>query len=190
MKSQVPKNKSQLISNFQFPISKRGFTLVETILYVAVLAVLLTVISNLILGTIGNYKTSSIRDELASSGYQVFGSFFREVKNANSVSLSTSSLDNDLGALSLTTPFQLGNGLIGQTNFYLSGGRIMLSRVNETPLVLTSENIEVTKFKFIRVTPKTGLEGVRFYLDLKSKIKPAESFSLTTFTMLRGGYMQ
>ncbi|MEK7564771.1 MAG: hypothetical protein AAB501_00860 [Patescibacteria group bacterium] len=184
----MPKPKLQI--NSKEAKSCIGFTLIETLLYVAVLGVLLVVISNLILGTIGNYKTSSIRDGLASSGYQVFGFFFREVKNANSVYFSTSSLDNDFGTLSLTTPFQLGSGLVGQTTFYLSGGRIMLSREGETPLVLTPDDIEIIKFKFIRITPKAGLEGIRFYLDLKSKIKPEETFSLTTFTMLRGGYIK
>lgn len=99
------------MTNSKFLKAGSGFTLIETILYVAVLGVLLVVISNLILGTIGNYKTSSIRDGLASSGYQVFGFFFTEVKNANSIYLSNSTLDNDFGSLSLATSFQLGGGL-------------------------------------------------------------------------------
>ncbi|MDP3764645.1 MAG: prepilin-type N-terminal cleavage/methylation domain-containing protein [bacterium] len=169
---------------------KKGFTLVEVVLYVGVLGVLLVAISNLMLGTMANYKTSSIKDELASSGYQVFGFFFREIKNANSINISDSLLSNDLGVLSLASPFQLGSGSVGKAELYLSGGRIMFKREGETPLVLTSDNIEITKFKFVRVTPRAGLEGVRFYLDFKSKIKPAETFSLTTFTMLRGGYTQ
>lgn len=178
-----------MIFNF-FKNSNRGFTLVEVILYVGVLGILLVVISNLILGTMDNYKTSSIKDQLASSGYQVFGFFFKEVKNARSINTSSSLLSNDLGSLVLTSPFQFGGDTIGTAELYLSDGRVMFKREGETPLVLTPDNIEVTKFKFIRVTPKSGLEGVRFYLDLKSRVKPEETFSLTTFTMIRGGYFK
>ncbi|MEK7174981.1 MAG: hypothetical protein AAB722_01425 [Patescibacteria group bacterium] len=176
-------------SKFQVPRFS-GFTLVETVLYVGVLGILLVVISNLILGTTGNYKTASIKDELASSAYQVFGFFFREVKNAGSIYLSGSVLDSDSGSLSLLTPFQFGGASAGKVDFYLSGGRVMFRREGETELALTPESIEVIKFKFIRVTPKVGLEGVRFYLDIKNRIKPEEIFSLTTFTVLRGGYVQ
>ncbi|MEK9174421.1 MAG: hypothetical protein AAB725_00420 [Patescibacteria group bacterium] len=166
-----------------------GFTLVETILYVGVVGILLVVISNFILGSTNNYKTASLKDELAASAYQVFGFFFREAKNASSIYLTGSVLDSNLGALSLTTPFQF-SGASGQVDFYLSGGRIMFKRSGETALALTPDTLEITKFKFTRVNPKGNLEGVRFYLDLRIKEKPQETFSLTTFTMLRGGYTQ
>ncbi len=179
------------VPNLKFQDSRFfGFTLIEVILYVGVLGILLIAISSLMMGTMDNYKTSSIRDELASSGHQVFGFFFRETKNANSIDISDSVLSNDLGSLVLSTPFQFGSNYVGEATIYLSGGRVMFQREGETPLVLTSDNIEVTKFKFVRVTPRAGLEGIRFYLELKSKAKPEEVFSLTTFTMLRGGYVQ
>ena len=172
--------------------SSLGFTLVETIVYVAVVGVLVVAISNVTLGMLNNYRTASTKDELALSANEVFGFFFREVKNAKDIYLPASTLDNDLGALTLDTTFGFGDevGVSAQVSFYLSDGKIMFKREGETALALTPDGLEVTQFKFVRVVPKLGLEGVRFYLNLKNKHRANETFSLTTFAMLRGGYIK
>lgn len=168
-----------------------GFTLVETIIYVGVLGILVSATAQIVLGTVDNYRTAKVKEELASSANDVFGFFFKEAKNAGEIYLAGSSLDADLGALSLISSFQFGDevGSSGYVDFYLSSdGRILLKRTGETPLAITPSDIEVTKFKFARSAPDSNLEGVSFYLDLKSKSKPSETFSLSTFVMLRGGY--
>ena len=164
----------------------------EVLVYVAVVSVLVIAISNLTLGMLANYRTVKTRDELALTAQDVFRGFFREVKNAHKIYLSTSVLNNDLGALVLESAFQLGNGAdpASQVRLYLSGGRIWFKRETETALALTPDTLEVTKFRFERVVPKAGREGVRFYLGLRNKNNPGESFSLNTFTILRGSYTQ
>lgn len=171
---------------------RRGFTLVEALVYVAVVGVLVTAVSNLIVGMVSNYRTANIKDELALSAQDVFTSFFREVKNADKIYVPGSVFDNDLGALVLETHFQLGDEFAsgGQTKFYLSDGQILIKRAGETALALTPEGLEVVQFKFTRVEPKPGREGARLQLSIRNKVRPGETFSLTTFTMLRGSYAQ
>lgn len=175
-----------------FKLREKGFTLVEVLVYVAVVGVLVTAVANLILGMVSNYRVASIRDELVLSAQDIAGSFFKEVKNANQIYVPGSVLDNDSGTLILETTFQLGDEYAsgGQTKFYLSEGRILIKREGETALVLTPETLEVARFKFVRVEPKPGREGVRLYLALKNKTRPSETFSLTSFTMLRGRYLE
>ncbi len=169
-----------------------GFTLVETIVYVAVVGLVVASVSSLTLGMVESYKLAKTKDELALAADGVFRYLFREIRNAQSIYLASSSLDTDPGALALKTIFQFGDelGSSGIVSFYLSAGRIFYKREGETPLALTAEDIEVTKFKFTRVTPRSGLEGVRFYFSFKDKRIPTATFTLTSFAVLRGGYLQ
>ena len=168
-----------------------GFTFIETILYVGVVSILIGVIGALTLGTINNYRIAKVRDELSYSGGMVFDVFFQEVKNADEIYLSTSVLDSDSGTLSLKTKFQIGND-DDPTRFvdlYLYEGQVWVRREGEDPYPLTSESIIVNKLRFER-TSFGKFEGIKLYLDLKNKIYPSEVFSISTFAMLRGGYVK
>mgnify|MGYP001582514228 CR=1 FL=1 len=173
-------------------VRDKGFSLIETILYIGVFGILVTVISQLVVGTITNYKELKARDELVSSANEIFGFFLKETKNADSIYLSRSVFDSSSGFLSLVSPFQFGDevGSSGYVDLYVSEGKAWLKRGGETAMALTSDNVEVTRFEFARSVPKQGLEGVRFYLGIRDKINPEKTISLSTFTMLRGGYKQ
>lgn len=176
---------------FKIIDSQKGFTFVEVLVYVGVIGILVIAISNLTLGMMTNYRTASIKDELALSAREVFEVFFKETKNASKIYLPDSVFDNDLGMLVLETNFQLGDEYgFGQAKLYVSEGRIWIKRHNETPLVLTPDSLEATQFRFERVKPKSDLEGVRFYLTLRNKARTNETFSFTTFAMIRGGYIK
>ncbi len=191
MKLQITNPKLQIISNFQFPISKRGFTLIEIILYMGALSFLALALSSLTLSTIKNYRLAKIKENLTTSADAVFGTFLQEVRNANKVYGPTTIFDSDFGELSLTTGFQPTNNTEPTTyvDIYLAGGRVWLKRENETAAALTDQNVEVTQFKVIEVKPN-ALEGVRLYLSIRDKINTGEKISLTTFAMPKGNYIQ
>ena len=171
---------------------KKGFSLIETILYVGVFGILVVVISQLAVGTITNYKDSKAKDGLVSSANEIFGFFLKETKNSDSIYLERSVFDSSSGFLSLISPFQFGDevGSSGYVDLYVSEGKVWLKRGGETAMALTSDDVEVTRFEFARSVPKQGLEGVRFYLAIRGKTDPEKTISLSTFTMLRGGYKQ
>ena len=166
-----------------------GFTLIETILYVGVVSILIGVIAAITIGTVNNYRTAKVRDELAYSGGMVFDTFFQETKNADEISLSSSVLDSDSGTLSLKTEFQIGDDG-DPTRFvdlYLYDGQAWIKREGEDPYPLTAESVVVDKLRFER-SVFGKFEAVRFYLDLKDRIYPNEVFSVSSFAVLRGGY--
>ncbi len=180
------------ILNSKIKKHRAGFTLVEVLVYVAIVGLLVITISNLILGMSANYRITKVRDELALTAQNIFTTFFKETKNASKVYLATSVLDNDSGELVLESTFQLGNEAdpSSQVKFYIADGQIWLKRETETALALAPDDIEVTKFRFERVVPKTGHEGIRLYLGLKNRDMPNDVFNLTAFAVVRGGYTQ
>jgi len=93
------------VSSFKF-CDKKGFSIIEAVIYSALLAVLVLVLSQLTLSAIASYRTARIKEDLIVSSGRVLENFLRESRNASKVYLPTTILDNDLGELSLATSFQ------------------------------------------------------------------------------------
>ena len=172
--------------------NQAGFSLIETVIYVGALAILVVVLSDLALGLVKNYRLVRVKESLALSADQVSGAFWRETRNASLIYLPTTVFDSDYGELSLTTDFQPTGG--GEpttyTDIYRAENRVWLKKEGGTPQALTSPSAEVTRFKLVRSSGAGGKEGARFYLDLKAADYPNETFSVTGFAVLRGGYVQ
>lgn len=168
-----------------------GFSLIEAMLYAGLLAVVVLILSELSLSTIKNYRLAKIRESLIVSTDQVLNTFFQETKNARRIYLPTTILDNNLGELSLETSFQNTDEteLVTFVDFYWAQGQLWLKRENELAQVLTSPDLEVTQFQIAR-SVSGNFEGLKLYLSLKSKINPEEIINLSTFVVIRGGYLK
>ncbi|MEK7077940.1 MAG: type II secretion system protein [Patescibacteria group bacterium] len=171
---------------------KKGFSIIEAIIYSAMLAVLILILSRLTLSAITSYRTARIKEDLIISSGRVLENFLRESRNASKIYLPTTVLGNDLGELSLATSFQSLNKTEPETytDIYLVGGQIWLKRENESPQPLTGVGLEVTQFKLLRSVTTNNLEGLRLYLDLRSRVNSSETLFFSTFALLRGGYAQ
>ncbi len=179
------------VSSFKFH-DKKGFSIIEAVIYSALLAVLILVLSQLTLSAITSYRTARIKEDLIISSGRVLENFLRESRNASKVYLPTTVFDNDLGELSLATSFQPLDKTEPETytDIYLAGGQVWIKRENELSQPLTGSNLEVTQFKLLRSVTANNLEGLRMQFSVKSKVKPSETLFLTAFVMLKGGYIQ
>lgn len=175
----------------QIPNLKNGFTLIEVVVYVGALGILVLALSNLTLSTIKGYRLAKIRENLATSADIVTGTFLRESRNAFKIYTPTSIFNSDSGELSLITGFQTTNKTepITYVDIYLAGGRVWLKRENEQPQALTGDDLEVIQFKLLSAE-ESLFEGVRMYLAMRDKKRTSEQISLTTFGMLKGGYIE
>lgn len=179
------------ISGLKFH-DKKGFSIIEAVIYSALLAVLVLVLSRLTLSAIASYRIARIKDDLIVSSGRVLENFLKESRSAAKVYWPTTVLDNDLGELSLVTSFQPLDKTESETytDIYLASGQVWIKREGESPQPLTGSNLEATQFKLLRSVTANNLEGLRLYLTLRSRIKTNETLSLTTFAVLRGGYTQ
>lgn len=179
-----------LTTHYSLP-TKKGFSLIEAMLYASLLAVVILVLSELSLSTIKNYRLAKIRENLVVAADQVLNTFLQETKNARRIYLPTTVPDSNLGELSLETSFQTINKTESITfvDFYWANGQIWFKRENESAQVLTSSDVDVTQFKITR-SISGNFEGLKLYLSLRSKIKPEEIINLSTFAVIRGGYLK
>ena len=178
--------------SFSFFRNNKAFSLIEVMIYSALLAVLVLVLSQLTLNTLTSYKTAKIKEDLIISSSRVLENFLRESRNASKIYLPTTVLGNDLGELSLATSFQPINKNEPETyvDIYSASGQIWIKREGESPQPLTGAGLEATQFKLLRSENSHQREGIRLYVTLRSRINPEATLSFTTFAFLRGGYIQ
>jgi type II secretory pathway pseudopilin PulG len=165
----------------------KGFSLVETIVYASLLALLVTVITYVItLLFRANSIVKSTRD-VENSAIAATDRMIREIRAASSVDLPNSSFGVDDGILSLIIPSGSGTRTV---RFYTENSKIMVDDdgVQTGPLTLSST--QVTSLRFYYLTSTTS-QAVKFETVLIGPISdPGISEKLYGTAVLRGSYIQ
>lgn len=166
--------------------------MVETVVYMAVLAALTAALVGSVAYLFKSYRLAKTKTELVTSTQTVWTSFFKEVKNAREVYSPTTVLDSDDGELSLVSAFNPADSAepVIYVDMYLAGGRVWLKRENEAPQALTSNVLEVTRFRIEKFAPGAKPPGLRLHLAVRARERPDENLSLTAFAVLREGYVK
>lgn len=122
---------------------KKGFTLIEVLVYIAVLVIILVAVYSLFLWAVNSYtKTRALRETL-DSARRATELITYEIKEAKSI------LNAGPGVLSLQEP---GGTIV---DFYLCGltlQSLCLKRGSEDPAFLTSNKVEITDLNFIQIS--------------------------------------
>lgn len=164
---------------FNFKKYNKGYTLLETIFYIALFAILtMAVMSSLITMTKG-FKETSLQTDLVQSSLMI-ERISRDIKQANSI--------NSIGTtdLKLNTKDESGNSKT--IRFLLSGSNIQLYENDILIGNLNTPNILVTGLTFTEITTpvakavKTVL-SVKSTKDMNNRIK-----NFYSTVVLRGDY--
>jgi prepilin-type N-terminal cleavage/methylation domain-containing protein len=130
----------------------KGFTLIEILVYIAVLAILILAIGSFLIWIIRlNAKTEVMRGTLEDAKLAM-DFMLREVEEANAVYIPTSIFGSHPGQLSLNTPNYLpADEQNSYIDFYLCGTQFCFKKEGQGPIALTSENTEITNLVFTQV---------------------------------------
>ena len=134
----------------------KGFTLMETLIYISVLIIITTVLTIFITWTIRANAKIKVEQETLDNARRATEIMTYEIKEAKSVYTPTSILDQNPGQLSLETTHSLP--LDEKATFldiYLCGKQICLKRENTQPSAITSDRTSVDKLTFSRVLSNT-----------------------------------
>jgi Tfp pilus assembly protein PilV len=144
---------------------RRGFTLIEIMVYAAVLVVLVLVIFSFLAWAIkSNAKTKAMRETLGNAR-RAMEIISYEIKGAESIYTPTSIFDSNPGQLSLKTTRYLPDGEeASYIDFYLCDDRLCLKKESENQIALTSEMVKVSDLVFSRII--SG-ENSSVQIDLK-----------------------
>ncbi len=170
---------------------QKSFTLIEVLIYIAVLSIIILIVSAFFLWAIrSNAKTTAMR-EVLDNARRAMEIMTHEIKEAKSVYAPTSVFDSHPGQLSLEAKRYLPTGEnTTYIDFYLCGSRICLKKESQNPIALTSDRVEISSLVFSQVATTSTTPSIQINLkvDYKAPAQKPEyqaSFVATSTASLR-----
>ncbi|OHA68319.1 MAG: hypothetical protein A3A27_02650 [Candidatus Wildermuthbacteria bacterium RIFCSPLOWO2_01_FULL_47_18] len=147
----------------------RGFTLVEVLMYVAVLVLVVGAVLSFLLFAADSQLALVSQRSITLEGSRAMESVAKEIREAKSIYTVTSVLDAHPGQLSLETKKALPAGEQETfVDFFLCEERLCMKRESQTPIALTSPSVKVENLVFRQVV-SGSIPSVRIELTLSSK---------------------
>jgi len=131
---------------------KKGFTLIEMLIYIAVLSIIILAVSSFFLWTVrSNTKAKAMR-ETQDNARRIMEIMTSEIKEAKNIYTPTSIFDSHPGQLSLETTKYLPEGETkSYIDFYLCEERLCLKKESQNPITLTSDQVKVSNLVFTQI---------------------------------------
>ncbi len=161
------------------PLHNRGFSLVETIVYLALFVMLSVVVIHALVTTVKLFVEIRTNRDFVDSGYIAMERMTREIRGATSVDTVNSTLGTSPGVLQLNTTDDAG--VAKTVKFVTSGGVLQLYENGTLSGALIGQNSTVTSLTFTQITT-TKSKAVKVHLtieDTRNSRNPTESFQDT-----------
>lgn len=173
--------------------NKKGYTLVEMIIYVALLGIITIVIVGVffVISRTNSRIVSLI--EINSNAYSAMERMVYETSNANNIYLPTSNFTNYNYTALKAKQFSLVTGQSVPANegtayidFYLENNTIFMKQDGADPIALTSSDVQVQSLNFYYYKNGTR-ESVKIDFTVKSNniLNPNAKINLVTSVALR-----
>ncbi len=154
--------------------NNKGFTLIETLVYVAILVIISVVIINIVLQMLSVNETTRQTREALDNARRGIETISQEIHHATSVYTPTSVFGSANGQLSLETTRDLPSDETHTfVDFYVDNGTLYLKRENQTAKNITSEKVKVTNLTF------TSLNSTSYYPAVQISITAAYNTPLS-----------
>jgi len=141
-------NNQQLATHNQ----QKAFTLLEVLIYIGVLVIIILTISSYLIWSIQSSTKIKVMAETLDNARRAMETIVYEVREAESVYISTSVFDSHPGQMSLeTTKYIPTDESKTYIDFYVSNGRLCLKKESQNPICLTSDRVEVANLVFSQI---------------------------------------
>lgn len=140
----------------------RGYSLVETVIYLSIFVVVSVLVIKLILSFVSSYRFISVSHRLERSAISAMERMTREIRLAGNVNSGQSVFSSNPGTLSL-----VANSTT--TKFYISGGRIMMDVNGSQVGPLTESSVSVTNLVYHLVS-NSNSDAVKIDLTLETSL--------------------
>ena len=153
---------------------KKGFSLIEMIIYVAIMSATMILVVNVCLTLSRSYSSFRNTKDIQSALSVGLETMVKEIRGAESIDTAGSELK-------LNTVYNDASSTI---RFYLTNSRLMMDRDDVFQGPLTPQNVSVTNLIFHQLNATTS-QAVKIDMTIKAGIKE-ENFYDTV--VLRGSY--
>lgn len=163
-------------------LKENGFTLIEVLVYAALLAIVSLVILlfvNQLLGV--NESTRRTRESL-DNARRALETITQEIRHADSLYTPTSVFGTNPGQLSLVTTRDLpADEDLTYVDFYLDNNNLYLKREGQTDQLVTSEKVKVTNLTFTN-NNVGGEDAIRTAITVEHRDPTSGSKNTVTLT--------
>jgi len=168
--------------------NKRGLSLIETVIYVSILAILFVVVINTIAILSTSFGQSRIKRNVVTQGGSALERIVREVRLAHDIDVSGSTLGTHPGRLKLSTIVGPDDETGTTREFFLTDGTLMMQE-SISPAVPLTSGVDITNLVFYAISAATISKAVRIEMTVKDesgKLRSSQNFYDTT--VLRRSY--
>ncbi len=166
-------------------IKNKGFTLVETLFYIAGLIILLSVISTILIYMFDWYKNATIPSRVDQAGIIILDKIVKDIHGSGTINDAYSTFNNTNGVLSLTAT---NNSVSSTKKFSMLNGCVLYQIDSGTPACITPNGMTVSRLNFIKAT-STISSAVKFDVDISYKIKQSTTTkTYSGFAILKQSY--
>ncbi len=166
-------------------IKKRGFTLVETLFYIAGLVVLLLVIATLLFYMYEWHRNMTIAPRVDRVGISLVDKIVRDIRASGTINSAQSSFNTTNGSFSIT-------GTVNSTSvtrkFSLSNGYLTYQQDTGAISYLSPNGMTVTRL-YLTSTSSPISSAIKFDIDIAYKTKQGTTTkTYSGFSILRQSY--
>ena len=169
--------------------NQKGFTLVEVLVYSAILAVVSLVVIVFINQLLGVNETSRRAREATDNARRSLDTIAQEIRHAQGLYSPTSVFVTNPGQLSLQTTRDLPSGHDATyVDFYVDNEQLFLKREGQNAQLLTSEKVKVTNLTFTNLNGATSWPAIRIAITVEYRdpvAGPKNQVSMVTTAILR-----
>lgn len=166
--------------------NQKGFTLIEILIYIAILAMIVSVTSSFLNWSIkSNTKAKAMRETLDNTR-RVVEIMSHEIKEAKSIYIPTSVFDSHPGQLSLETLHYLPAAEeTSYIDFYLCETYLCFKKEGQNSIILTSDRVEVNNLEFTQIGNSLQIHLKIDYKNPYNRPEYRASVNITSTVLLR-----
>jgi len=171
--------------------SGAGFTLIEMLVYVSIMAVVISVIAAFLPQVIRTGLYTQARALVLSNNRSAMEVIAHEIRHSNGVYAPTSVFGSNPGQLSLEmTTTTMADEAYTFSDFYVDDERLYIKREEQADILLMSEKIKVDSLVFTHLNTTSSNPGIRIslttsYNTLSVDLQEQSKVTLTSTISLR-----
>lgn len=170
--------------------NKQGISLIEVVVYVALLGMIAVFVSNSLISIINTYARARIEREVLNNARSVLELVTKAIAQSQEIYAPSSRLNTDLGQLSfITNATSTPEHTAAYGDIWVDGGAVLMRLEGEGTLTLSAASVRAATLRFERIIQTPGREAVKVIIrvDAAGSRFPA-SATLNATTALRGNY--
>lgn len=155
--------------------NQKGFTLIETIIYIAIIGVVVASFVNFGFSIAGSRSKTYSAQEVHANAREIMAIITDRVRSAENINVGASTFDSHPGVLSLAMADEAKN----PTLIYLDNESIKMTEGLGNALDLSSNKIKISNLIFSNLTPQSKRNSVRINLTINYDAPEKTEFSYT-----------